>query len=398
MTRQKEIRTILKRRRRLFYKWLGVLAIISASIFIGAMFFNIGAMLFDDEAYNDYRLNFATEVMGVLASIGFTVFIIDRRHRENLKRRLVREAGSPSNDIALLAVGWLYDEGWLTGDGGLLQEADLQDANLQEANLRSANLQGAKLNAANLQRAKLREANLQGADLSDAKLQGVKLQQANLKKAKLYFARLESANLSEANLQGADMFRADLREAYLGKAELQGATMIGADLQGAGLYEANLQEANLIDVKSLKEVKGLRTANLEKANLSAANLQGMDLRNAKLRKAKLQMTDLQGVNFYGADLRETDLQGANLRGVWIRRREIRISIFSGEEPPVDSDEFGEVHPATALQGAILPNGERYTEETEIDKFIFPTHSEFSQTVKEINRFRKRAGLDDLPES
>ena len=393
MTRREEIRTIHKKHR-LFYELLGGLVLLIIGIFIGAMFFS------GENPKDDYPMNLFTEAMGIAA----TVFVVNRwyvhRDRERLKRRLVREAGSRSNDLARSAIGQLHDEGWLKGDDGLLREASLSRANwenmeglhranLQDANLRNANLKNASLSEANLQEARLFGANLENANLSDA----------NLQRAKLPCARLENANLSRTNLQNAELDFTILQGASLNKANLQEAIMIGADLQGAHLYKADLQGANLIDVKSLKEVKYLKTANLEEANLSAANLQGMDLENAKLRRAKLQMTDLQGVNFYGADLRETDLRGANLRGVWIRRREIRIQIFSGEEPPVDSDEFEEVHPATALQGAILPNGERYTEKTEIDKFIFPTHSEFSQTVKEINdRIRKKAELDDLPES
>lgn len=385
MTRQEEIRAIRKRRHKLFYKWLGILVIIPASIFLtSAIFFNIGAMFFDDEAHDDYRLNFGTEMMGVAASIGIAVLFIDRlyanRDRKRLKRRLIREAGSPSNDIALLAVGWLHDEGWLTGNDGSLKKADLSKANLQGAKLQGANLQGANLGNANLKNASLSEANLQ--------------------RAKLPCARLENANLSRTNLQNAELDYTILQGASLNKANLQEAIMIGADLQGAHLYKADLQGANLLHAKNLKEASYLGTANLAGTKLSFANLQRVDLENTNLRGAELQMTDIQGVNFHGADLREADLRGANLREARIILREIRIQTFSGEELPVDSDEIEEiVHPATALQGAILPNGERYTEKTEIDKFIFPTHSEFSQTVKEINdRFRKKAGLDDLSES
>ena len=290
MTRREEIRAIHKRRHRLFYKWLGVLAIISACIFIGAMLFNIGAMLFDDEDHNDYRLNFATEVMGVLASIGFTVLIIDRwyahRERENLKRRLVREARSRSNDIAISAVEWLRDEGWLMGNDGLLQEADLSEANLKRAYLGGANLQEADLTGANLQEASLGTTHLQGANLRKSNLQGVDLTGA----------KLQGANLSWAKLQGADLTRAKLQRVNLTGAKLQGAVLSWAKLQEANLFGANLQEANLFGVNLQRA--NLLGVNLQRANLSGANLSGVCLLEADLNGTKLERTILPDAEIF----------------------------------------------------------------------------------------------------
>ena len=58
----------------------------------------------------------------VLVGAGVTIFFIDRlnahRERESLKRRLIREAGSRSQDIAISAVEWMDREGWLRGEDG----------------------------------------------------------------------------------------------------------------------------------------------------------------------------------------------------------------------------------------------------------------------------------------
>ena len=111
-TRQKEIREIHKKHR-LFYELLGGFVLLIIGIFIGAMFFG--------GENRDYWMNLFTEGIGVLASIGFTVFIIDRlnakrdreRQTQDLKDRLVREAGSRSNDIAISAVEQLRAKDWL---------------------------------------------------------------------------------------------------------------------------------------------------------------------------------------------------------------------------------------------------------------------------------------------
>ena len=248
-TRQEEIRAIHKRRHKLFYKWLGILVIIPASIFLAsAIFFNIGAMFFDDDDHDDYRLNFGTEMMGVAASIVITSFIIDRlqanrdkeRQIQDLKDRLVREAGSRSNDIAIFAVEQLQDKGWLRGIGdNLLQGARLRSANLQGVDLRRANLQGVDLTGANLQEADLAGANLQEADLT----------RANLQRAYLFGALLPGAILTDAYLRGANLFAA-----YLPGADLTNANLHGVDLAMAKLQGANLTKANLQDAGSLHEV------------------------------------------------------------------------------------------------------------------------------------------------
>ena len=315
MTRQKEIREIHKRRHKLFYKWLGILVVIPASIFLAsAIFFNIGAMFFDDEDHDDYRLNFGTEMMGVAASIVITSFIIDRlqanrdreRQTQDLKDRLVREARSRSNDIAISAVEWLRAEGWLTGDDGLLQGTRLRNANLRGVDLTKANLQRVDLSWANLQRANLTKAKLQGAILGMAELQGANLMWAFLQRAHLSLAFLQGAHLMIAKLQGADLSGADLTSANLQNAKLQGADLTKANLQGAILFAADLQ---------------------------------------------------------GADLTKAKLQGANL--IHVKLQEAR-----------------------SLHEVTLPDGNRYTDNIDIEKFTAPEHPEFMETLKKVNEIRR----------
>lgn len=185
--------------------------------------FVAGVMLFPLLASlgGDQLTGFLQELVPEMVGIGITVFLIDRiiqrRDERNaeaaVKRQLVIDAGSRSNEKAKDAVHQLWRKEWLHGEDGLLKGADLGEANLEEAFLPGVNLQQAYLAFTNLQRAALWGANLQDARLGNAKLQ--------------------RADLHKANLQGADLWYADLRE----------ARFAGADLTGASLQNARLEDA-----------------------------------------------------------------------------------------------------------------------------------------------------------
>lgn len=225
--RRKEIREVHKSYD-LFYAVLGGVFL----LLIGVL---IGALLFGSDNQN-YHMNLFTEALGVIG----TVILVNRwyshreqrRQREDLQRRLVIEAGSRSNDIAVAAIEHLHANDWLAGELGLLRNARLDYADLQKADLRSANLELAWLWRANLHQVNLFGANLKGAYLSSANLQ-TDLRYANLQEAILVFANLQGARMTHANLKGAD-----LQSAYM-----QGADIRGADMQGAILTNAELEDA-----------------------------------------------------------------------------------------------------------------------------------------------------------
>lgn len=188
----------------------------------------IGGFIFSSDA--GYATNLYTEIMSILATVGILDFFNQRRDTQNLKKRLIREAGSRSNETAKSAVEWLRAEGWLEGSHGLLQGADLVATNLQDANLFDSNLRGAYLGGANLKQAFLPGANLIQAYLGGANLQKADLFEANLERANVLQADLESTDLGGANLQGANLKDADLRYAKLGGANLLGANLEGTEL------------------------------------------------------------------------------------------------------------------------------------------------------------------------
>ncbi len=268
ITRQEEIRGIQNE-----YKWLyqllGGIALLVLGIFLGI---KIGEAEFYDRQ-RDYQMNLWTEAVGVIASIGLTVFILDRmserresiRRQEQLKRDLVRDAGSRVNQTAVNAVEQLRHKGWLMDEDGLLKGADLWEANLQGAVLWRANLQQVTFHRAILMEANLIESNLQKADLQGATLHKASMQNSNLLQA----------NLGSADVRGAHLHDTILRNANLNAVNLSGAVLFRANLQGASLVWANLLGANF-------QAADMRRTNLHGADLSDANLYAVYLEGATL--------------------------------------------------------------------------------------------------------------------
>lgn len=188
--RWQEITTIWKDNR-----WLYIIAGLLLGILVTPALEQITGNL------NELIGNLVPEAIGIV----FTVLILDRlasnRATEELKKRLVREAGSQSNETAKAAIDWMRAEGWLTIDDDiqLLKGANLSEANLEGANLRYAHLQDSYLFMANLQSARLRFANLQGANLQAAYLEGADLRDTNLEGANLELGNLKGASFGGAN-------------------------------------------------------------------------------------------------------------------------------------------------------------------------------------------------------
>lgn len=144
----------------------------------------------------------------------------------------------------------------------------------------------------------------------------------------LFDGTLQGAGLAGANLQGADLADADLR----------GATLVDANLQGADLANANLQRAFLIG------------ANLQ-AILIGADLQG----------AFLVDVDLQGASLVNADLQGALLGGASLQGADLLRADLRKALLWD---------------AVFDEATMLPDGTRWTPDTDMARFTDPSHPDF----------------------
>ena len=191
---------------------------------------------------DDYRTNLITEAMG----IGFTVLVIDwiyeLRANRDLKRRLVRESGSRSNDIAISAIEYLRDKRWLCGDDGLLQEANLAHANLKDVDLHNANLEKSNMFWVRLELAELYDANMQQTCFEGADMSGVSMFRADLKRAILNYATVQRADLRLADMRGAQFHSARMQGADLTGAFLEGAIWVNEFQQPADLTNATLPD------------------------------------------------------------------------------------------------------------------------------------------------------------
>lgn len=324
----------------------------------------IAASEFADDS-RGFWMNFVTEGLGVTVGAMSTVLVIDRmnerRDRERLKARQIREAGSRSNDIAISAVEWLRAEKWLIGEKGVLKGAKLIEANLSNANLRHANLKEADLWRAKLHRADLWSTELQGASLIEAELQN----------AKLFGAVLHDADMRAANLKGADLSGADLRGTDLSDANISNAILSRAYLEKAKLHVVNLQEADL-----------------ERADLKRAGLFGVNLQDAKLFRANLKKARLRNVN-----LERANLSGAFMEGATVSLSEAPVVTFLHEPQGDPGKTRQSLHlPPTQLRGATLPDGTTFPENPSkldaLERFTNRDHPEFHKTLEKIYEIRR----------
>lgn len=172
--------------------------------------FLLGALISPFLGYINRDLpNFLESLVPEAFGIVVTVGIIDsylrrseaKRTKHDQQERMIREASSQANPIALQAINELRHFGLLEGENGLLKDKFLAQANLENAYLANA----------------------------------------NLIKVGLWYAKLTKANFYMANLKESVLWRAELGSAILSWANLEKAILVGADLRGANLKGANLQ-------------------------------------------------------------------------------------------------------------------------------------------------------------
>lgn len=178
-----------------------------AGFIAGVMLFPLLASLSENLA--GFLQELAPEAVGILVTVFLIDRIIRRRDERNaeaaLKRQLLIDAASQSNEKAKDAVHQLKNKQWLIGKDGLLKGTNLVAAHLEGSDLFAANLEGTYLDGVHLQDAKLIFSYLKGARLVAGKLERAYFMMANLKGANLMAAHLNGTNFAEANLEGVDL-------------------------------------------------------------------------------------------------------------------------------------------------------------------------------------------------
>lgn len=385
-TRSEEIR-IIHHKHRFYYEMLGGGFVLICSIILGMT-------RFGGNSQNDYLMNLFTEGMGIVA----TVFLINRwyakREQESLRKRLIREAGSRSHDIAISAVEWMDREQWLRGEDGLLQGENLQDARLWDARMDGANLQRTILDRAVLCKVTLKCANLRDAHLRFAELHNAKLNNAGLQNSKCHGVMMPGAMLEDACLKCADLSYACLEGASLQGAYFKGANLHEAKLKDAFLWDADFFDADLT-LSELREAKYHKKANWEKTKLKYVNLQCVDFSEANMKEADLECANLEGAILFGTNLQGANLMGALLKGarftLWDTSRCASV-VVDGMIPNIEDLPDGKIVRKINLKGATLPDGTVFTEEMDysyLSRFIYENDKLFERTLAALTAYRDR---------
>ncbi|MCY3946895.1 MAG: pentapeptide repeat-containing protein [Anaerolineaceae bacterium] len=184
---------------------------------------------------------------------------------------------------------------------------------------------------------------LTGQTFADVNWENADLTFANLENLGLASSRLAGANLTSANLNGVKMIRVNLEQANLTFASMENSRLTSvsfsrSDLIGTSLIDAKLREANFANAKCW----GVRFQNADLAN---ANFRGANLDGAKLENAILA----------GADLEGASLKMAELAGACLHTANLKHTVFD--------------------ENTTLPNGEKWTTETDMTRFTNPESSD-----------------------
>lgn len=186
-----------------------------------------------------YNTNIYTEIISIAVTVLILDYLQERRDNRNrikdLQEQLVRDAGSPVNDIARNAIHNLRKRGWLGGDYSfeLMKSAVPTDSVLVGKNLGLANLKRVNLGFANLSWSNFFHTNLSEINAPSSIWNG----------ATMHGANLSGANISTSEMRGTLLMGASLRRSFLGWTDFTGACFDNAGLIGASFYGAQLKDA-----------------------------------------------------------------------------------------------------------------------------------------------------------
>ena len=289
------------------------------------------------EWWMNYWRAVSVEIIGAITlSIVFAFFILpsqDAGVTQISEEHLFDMVRSPINHVALDAFEQIRVRGSISRDKDIFHRA-----NLGRADLTGLHLFDTSLNRANFSDAKLVDTFLWSVDLQSAYLWG-----ANLEKSNWQYVTLTDANLVGANLANVRGFN---------------TSFDGADLKFSNIKDASFPYSDF----------------------SGANLAYAQFQNSQLSNANFRDSDLGGANLLGADLSNANLVGVN----WVADDTIFWEV-SGFATWVDwSDKTPE---------AMLPDGTRWTPDTEMGRFTDLEHPEFAETLEKIEAMRQELELN-----
>lgn len=277
----------------------------------------LGAKVFEGDPSRGYAINLFTDAI----AITFTVFVLDRRakYREDkrLKDQLLRQMDSPDHALARQAIDELRANEWLQGD--VIKGRTFYYAKWHGADLSGLDLEEVVLDGGDLEAVIFTGCNLHHAMLNRANLKGAKLNKCNLDSASFAYSNLETANFDDSQMISTSLANTDARSTTYLNARAHGASFRGSDLQHANFFFATLT------------------------------------------MARFQEADLYDVRFGGSNLKGAKFQNANMERVWFSHAsQIGTPILPAE---MDND-------------TILPNGDPYTQTSDLLEFHYPDYPNF----------------------
>lgn len=190
--------------------------------------------------------------------------------------------------------------------------------------------------------------------VTDGSLEGRVLYVANAENVEWRQARLKNTQFDRANFQDTDLSFADLRNTYLVCENLKNVSLHQANLEGAELSSTNLENA-ILSRANLRHAE-LRKADFTGATLRRANLEGACLKHTNFREAMLDETNMRNTYLFGAKLFETYLTDADLTGAEMC--------------------YADIDTAKFRESTILPDGNRWAKDTDMERFTNPSHPQF----------------------
>jgi len=154
-------------------------------------------------------------------------------------------------------------------------------------------------------------------------------------------------------------------------------------LNGQKLSNANLSEVNYLSEIDMRGTN-LAFANLSKSNLWCNDLEGADLWRTNLKEAKLHWVDFKEAILVGANLEGANLRDANLEGVifdgFIWKRTLYEGYFQSH-PDIDREIYNEDEKKLRWEASFdlettLPDGTKWTPETDMKRFTNSNHPDF----------------------
>ena len=181
------------------------------------------------------------------------------------------------------------------------------------------------------------------------------------------------------SFKNSDLQNVNWANAYIGELNFESSILRGANLQNVTNEKSNFEKNNRWQEIIFRRAN-LRLSNLSGAKLAGTNFREADLYSADLSKAYLRVANFSFANLRRAKLHDTVLTNVSLVGANLANAELQNNkwIFNDGTRP-----------------AILPDGEYWTAETDIEKFTNPDHPDFEATLEKINTIRADNNIEAI---